>query len=276
MSQQPSEQADDKLEAARALVADLEARGKADIGYPFTDEVLDALQELEAQDKPELMRTLDALKRAGVTHMVKAMRDHRKKREAEAKPNIVEVELDDGAARDALLQEVEPAAQAMLRDPALLFQIGNKIEALGVVNERHNALLLYLAVLSQITNDPASAAVKGDSSSGKSFMVEQGLKLFPEHAHIDLTSVSERGLIYDARSYAHKTVVFFEAQGQANEFTNYVIRTLISEKRIKHQTVVQTPTGPVGKEIVKQGPTGFVTTTTSPELHAETRLASSP
>src|SRR5262249_15452627 len=50
---------------------------------------------------------------------------------------------------------------------------------------------------------------------------------------------------------------------------SYLVRTLISEGQIRHQTVESTPQGLVGREIVKEGPTNFITTTTLPELHAE-------
>jgi hypothetical protein len=81
--------------------------------------------------------------------------------------------------------------------------------------------------------------------------------------------MSEKALIYDERDYAHRTVVFYEVHGEGGEFSNYLVRTLISEGQIRHLTVESTPYGPAGREIVKRGPTNFLTTTTLPELHAE-------
>jgi hypothetical protein len=167
------------------------------------------------------------------------------------------------------LREIEPVAVAILSDPALLWRIGEAVARRGVIGERANALLLYLAVASQVTSAPISIVVKGDSSGGKTFLVLQVLALFPNTCHIDITSMSEKALIYDERNYANKTVVVFEVHGQGGELANYLIRTLISEGCIRHQTVEQTAQGLVGREIVKQGPTNFITTTTFPELHAE-------
>jgi hypothetical protein len=167
------------------------------------------------------------------------------------------------------LQEVEAASRGVLADPALLYRVGEALRGRGLVGERENGLLLYLCVLSQITGEPISAAVKGDSSGGKSHLVKAVLEVVPDQAHIDLTSMSEKALIYDEREYAHRTVVIYEAHGEGGEFSSYLIRTLISEGQIRHLTVESTPLGLVGREIIKQGPTNFITTTTLPEMHAE-------
>lgn len=174
------------------------------------------------------------------------------------------------AANAGRVAALETASSRLLDDPGLLFQIGEAVAAQGVVGERTNVLLMYLAVTSRLTSEPISLFVKGDSSAGKSHLVGRTLTLFPDAVHIDLTSVSEKALIYDARPYTHKTIVFFEAHGQANELVNYLVRTLISEGQIRHMTVERDESGAhVGKEIVKQGPTNFITTTTAPEGHAE-------
>jgi hypothetical protein len=171
--------------------------------------------------------------------------------------------------RRELLQEIEPVALQQLYEPALLHRIGEALEERGLVGERANAELLYLCVLSQITEVPISVVVKGDSSGGKSHLVKTVLEAVPDECHIDLTSMSEKGLIYDARPYAHRTVVLFEVHGEGGEFTTYLIRTLISEGEIRHLTVESTADGPVSREIVKKGPTNFITSTMHPELHAE-------
>jgi hypothetical protein len=167
------------------------------------------------------------------------------------------------------LQVIESVALDYLSDPALLHRIGEALEHRGLVGERRNGQLLYLCVLSQVTEVPISVVVKGDSSGGKSHLVKTVLEAVPEEAHIDLTSMSEKGLIYDVRPYAHRTVVLFEVHGEGGEFTTYLIRTLISEGQIKHLTVENTTGVPMGREIVKKRPTNFITTTTHPELHTE-------
>jgi hypothetical protein len=175
----------------------------------------------------------------------------------------------EAALNEQRLREMEPVATRLLDAQSLLFDVANAIAARGVVGERQNAILIFLSVLSQITDKPISIIVKGDSAGGKSFLVLQVLVLFEDFAHIDLTSMSPRFLIFDARDYAHRTVVIFEAKGQDDEFTSYLIRTLISEGCIRYGIVEATPEGMISREIVKQGPTNFVTTSTAPEIHAE-------
>jgi hypothetical protein len=131
------------------------------------------------------------------------------------------------------LRKVEPLVKAVLTNRAMLYQVGKALRRRGLVGERANGLLLYLAVLSQITDEPISVVVKGDSSGGKSHLVKQVLELVPAWAHFDLTSMSEKSLIYDPRSYAHRTIIFFEVNGEGGEFTSYLIRTLISERQIR-------------------------------------------
>jgi hypothetical protein len=173
------------------------------------------------------------------------------------------------AVEEIRIRELEPTARGVLADPALLYRVGQAVAGRGVVGEGANVRVLFLAVLSQVTDAPISVVVKGDSAGGKSFLVSRVLSLLPDEGRIDLTSMSDRALIYDERSYSHKTIVIFEVHGQGSEFCDYIIRTLISEGQIRHQTVESTPHGLVGREIVKEGPTNFITTTTFPELHAE-------
>ena len=174
------------------------------------------------------------------------------------------------AARQAALRrELEAEIMPLLQDPALLHNIGDAIGDQGVVGEAENRLLVYLAVHSQHLLRPISLMVKGESSGGKSWLVEKGLDLFPNTSYLDFTSMSERALIYDDRSYSHRTLVIYEVHGQGNEFCQYLIRTLMSEGHITHQTVEKTSEGMMGRTVVKEGPTNFVTTTTAPEVHAE-------
>jgi hypothetical protein len=166
-------------------------------------------------------------------------------------------------------RQIGPVAIQVLEDPRLLWRVAKAITGRGVIGERPNAILVWLALLSQITDKPISIIVKGDSAGGKSFLVLQVLALFDSSDYIDLTSMSERALIYSERDFRHKTCVIFEAKGQENELLSYVIRTLISEGCIKYHTVESTPNGLRSREITKDGPINFVTTTTAPEIHAE-------
>jgi hypothetical protein len=89
-----------------------------------------------------------------------------------------------------------------------------------------------------------------------------------------LTSSSALSLVYDDRPLAHTILFIHEAnQWQADENSMFamLVRTLISEGRIVHQTTVEDPDSPTGRRverIERKGPSTLVVTTTG-ELHAE-------
>ncbi|MDA1093710.1 MAG: hypothetical protein O3A25_10660 [Acidobacteria bacterium] len=88
--------------------------------------------------------------------------------------------------------------------------------------------------------------------------------------------MSEHALAYSTEDLAHRMLVIYEAEGMASETTSYLIRSLLSEGRIRYETVMKTAEGLRAVLIDREGPTGLLTTTTRPSLHPEneTRLLS--
>ena len=80
-------------------------------------------------------------------------------------------------------------------------------------------------------------AVKGPSSAGKSYLVEQVLRLFPESAYHALSAMSEHALVYDDTDLVHRFLVIYEAAGMNGDIPTYIIRTLLSEGRLRYTTV---------------------------------------
>jgi hypothetical protein len=114
---------------------------------------------------------------------------------AEQQQHAKQAEHESAAALDRRrkrLDAIEAVAGPYLKDLAVLYGIGRAMAHRGLVEEKENALLLYLAVLSQITAKPVSVIVKGESSGGKSYLVKKVLELVPRESHIDLTSMSEK------------------------------------------------------------------------------------
>lgn len=155
--------------------------------------------------------------------------------------------------------------------------LASTLESLGLVGETQTATLLYLALSSRLLEDPVSVVVKGTSSSGKSFLVETVLKLFPPSAYLFRTSLSQRALVYTQEDFRHRTIVLAEAEGGDDEYLTYFIRTLLSEKKVAHEVTVKDRDGQFRTELVlREGPTNFVMTTTRLNLHPEneTRMLS--
>ena len=175
---------------------------------------------------------------------------------------------------------VPPVKTATLQPPALasrfdiLDLVARELEADGVAGETRTAKLLYLVATSRLLDRPCSTVVKGPSAAGKSYLVERVLDLFPPDAYYALSAMSERALAYDRAPLAHRMLVVYEAAGLSGEIASYLMRSLLSEGRINYLTVVLGKAGPEPKRIVREGPTGLITTTTAVALHPEneTRL----
>ncbi|HXE73651.1 MAG TPA: hypothetical protein VNO81_13400, partial [Candidatus Nitrosotenuis sp.] len=189
--------------------------------------------------------------------------------------------------RDLLAEQLNTEARAarekatdLLGCPDLLAELERLLPRLGVVGEDRNAKLLYLALTSRLLDRPVSVVVKGPSAAGKSYLVSQVLRLFPDTAYLDLTGMSEHALVYDERPLSHRHVVIYEADGlgpdapgEAN-FLAYCLRSLLSEGQLRYITVERTAEGLRPRVVEKPGPTGLITTTTRAQLHPEneTRL----
>ena len=109
-------------------------------------------------------------------------------------------------------------------------------------------------------------------------MVEQVLTFFPEDAYYEWTAMSERALAYDDEPLVHRFLVLYEATSLKNTDSAYLMRSLLSEGRIKYMTVDK-ENGVLGKkEIIREGPTGLISTTTEVNLdhELETRYLSVP
>lgn len=160
--------------------------------------------------------------------------------------------------------------------PNILDLICSALTKRGHVGETKLIKILYLAVTSRLLSKIISVAVKGPSSGGKSHSVEHVLSLFPKSAYYDLTSMSEKALAYSSEPLQHRILVIYEASGADNEFSNYLIRSLLSEGKIKYVTVEKINNKHEARLIERAGPTGLLLTTTRSKLHPEneTRLLS--
>lgn len=172
------------------------------------------------------------------------------------------------------LQNDEPPSLA--KEAQILDWLADTLKQVGVAGERRAALILYLAVTSRLFARPLSVAVKGPSSAGKSFLVRQVLRMFPDDAFYVLSSMSDRALAYSREPLKHRMLVVQEDAGVFGEMGNYLLRSLLSEGELRYETVEHSPSGLRSRVIHREGPTGLVTTTTAVSLHGEneTRLLS--
>ena len=187
--------------------------------------------------------------------------------------------LEVGEEIEPMSPEDEKEAQEFLRDPALMERIREDLASLGCVGEENNQLIVYLAAtsrklgLSKISKaKPLILTVQGESSVGKSFLVKAISKLIPPEELVDLSSLSEKALVYMPRdSLKFKLLIIAEAVG--GQAADYYFRTLISEGMIRHAVTVQNPdTGQFETKIVEMdGPIALFQTTTSIDINPENR-----
>ena len=167
----------------------------------------------------------------------------------------------------------------LAREPRILDRMVSELERDGLVGEQRAAKLIYLVLTSALLDRPICAVVKGPSSTGKSFITGRVLSLFPASAFYRLSGMSERALAYGQESLEHRTLVIEEAAGLTNGVGAYLLRSLISEGRLRYETVEHGKDGGLQPKVIeRKGPTGLLVTTTAlnlePEL--ETRLFSIP
>jgi hypothetical protein len=158
----------------------------------------------------------------------------------------------------------------------ILGKLEELLPRLGLIGEEKNTKILYLALVSRLLEKPVSIVVKGPSSAGKSHTVDTVLRVFPESAYYELSSMSERALAYSEESLHHRMLVIHEAAGLSSEFGSYLLRTLLSEGCLRYETVEKTQDGLRSRLIEREGPTGVLITTTWASLHPEneTRMLS--
>jgi hypothetical protein len=185
------------------------------------------------------------------------------------------VELERAEAR-ATSQEAWEHCSDLAKAPNILERFAAELAQSGVAGEVRIAKLLYLAVTSRLLDRPISIALKGPSSGGKSHVVERVLSFVPESAYYALTAMSERTLAYSEEPIKHRFLVIYEAAGMSGEFATYLMRSLLSEGRVRYETVEKTSEGMKPRLIEREGPTGLIVTTTAVKLHPEneTRLLS--
>ncbi|MFH1373301.1 MAG: CHC2 zinc finger domain-containing protein [bacterium] len=160
-------------------------------------------------------------------------------------------------------------ALELLRDPDLIEKIGSVLTDLGCVGEGNNKVIVYMALTSRILEHPISLIVKGESSAGKSYLVETVTKLFPEEDILKFTAITPKALFHRKGGLEHKGLIVFERPGA--EESDYSIRSLQSEGKLLITMSIKDPeTGEwINHDKVVPGPVAYIETTTQTHIHAE-------
>ena len=180
------------------------------------------------------------------------------------------------AEQEAGAREALAGCHDLVQTSNILERFARELARSGVAGESRVAKLLYLSVTSRFLERPVSVAVKGPSSGGKSYLMERVLAFFPESSYYALTAMSEHALAYSDEPLSNRFLVIYEAAGMNSDFQSYLIRSLLSEGKVRYETVEKTSEGMKPRLIERAGPTGLIITTTLTRLHPEneTRMLS--
>lgn len=256
----------EKLQALFAALGGLRKDMPEDEAKAFLRQALPLFLDLsptEVEDALEWLKDRTSVSKSWLRAYKREIKDARA-RQAKKPP-----QSESSAAENHDPEALREAARPLLEAPSILDCVLDTLSHLGLVGQKREAALLYLAVTSRIYT-PVNVVVKGTSSGGKSFLTATVLRLFPKTAYFDLTAMSERALAYSEEPLAHRFLVLYEATGLGGDFAQYLIRSLLSEGRVRYETVEKGPDNKLRPRLIeREGPTGFITTTTAIQLHHE-------
>jgi hypothetical protein len=180
-------------------------------------------------------------------------------------------------AREAQHQQWWQQCQRLARHPRILERLARLLGP-AVAGALDRAQLLYLILTTRLLEEPVSAVITGPSAAGKSYVPKQVVPLFPPEAVVELTAMSERVLAYSEEPIAHRVLLWYETAGLGGPLAQYFLRSLLTEGRLRYETLEKTPNGLKRRRIEREGPTSLLTTTTHIALHPElaTRLLTIP
>ena len=164
----------------------------------------------------------------------------------------------------------EEEAMKLLKDKNLIKRIIRDIEKVGLVGEKANSLVCYLACVSRQLDNPLAVLIQSSSSGGKSTLMDIVLSFFPPEYVIKLSSLTPQSLYYMGEDkLKHKILCLMEEEGV--ETSSYPLKILQSEKYLEIATTGKDPkTGKLQTETYRvEGPVQIILTTTNPEVDEE-------
>jgi DNA primase len=215
-----------------------------------------------AQAAVELMVPEDVVKTdlGKVLLKLEALQEENIKRALEPKqPAAVVI---DAAEREAAL--------ALLRDPRLLDRLLADFETIGIVGERTNKLVAYLAAVSRKLDSPLAVVLQSSSAAGKSSLMDAVLSLMPEEERVKYSAMTGQSLFYMGETnLKNKILAIVEEEGASR--ASYALKLLQSEGELRIASTGKDPaTGNlVTHEYRVEGPVMIFLTTTAIEIDEE-------
>jgi DNA primase len=162
------------------------------------------------------------------------------------------------------------AALELLRAPDLVERILLDLEACGIVGEKTNKLVAYLAATSRKLDAPLAVLVQSSSAAGKSSLMDAVLAMMPAEERIKYSAVTGQSLFYMGEAnLKHKILAIVEEEGASR--ASYALKLLQSEGEL---TIASTGKDPETGNLVTQeyrveGPVMMFLTTTAIDIDPE-------
>lgn len=161
-------------------------------------------------------------------------------------------------------------ATALLRDPNLLERVLADYERCGIVGERTNKLVAFVAAVSRLLDEPLAIIIQSSSAAGKTKLMDAVLGFMPEEERIRYSAMTGQSLFYfEGQDLKHKILAISEEEGA--ERATYALKLLQSEGQL---TIASTGKDPQSGRLVTneyhvEGPVMIFLTTTSAEIDEE-------
>lgn len=162
------------------------------------------------------------------------------------------------------------AALDFLESPNLLSQIIADFEQLGIVGEKTNKLVGYLAAVSRKLDKPLAVMVQSSSAAGKSSLMEAILSLMPAEERVHYSAMTGQALFYmGEQDLKHKILSIAEETGATQ--TAYALKLLQSEGEVSIASTGKNPTtgNLETQEYRVEGPVMLFSTTTAIDIDEE-------
>lgn len=174
------------------------------------------------------------------------------------------------AATVAIDEPARVRAMGLLTSADLIERIAADFSRSGVVGERSNALVGYLAAISRKLDRPLALLIQSTSAAGKSSLLDAVLKFVPEEDRIVYSAMTGQSLFYmGERDLKHKILAIAEEHGAAR--ASYALKLLQSEGQLTiASTSKDAATGKLEtQEYRVEGPVMIALTTTAAEIDEE-------
>lgn len=173
----------------------------------------------------------------------------------------------------AILSEFETnEAMAFLTSADWVERVLEDYAQIGLVGERENKLVAYLAMISRKLSKPLAVLVQSSSAAGKSSLLDATLDFVPPEDKYSYSAMTSQSVYYmGAMDLAHKVLSISEEEGASQ--ASYALKLLQSEGDISISTTkTNKGTGNHEAECYRvKGPVALAMTTTADTIDEELR-----